>query len=180
MPIELQPKSIQPNPDSSTSSSLFPTSSSSSTKLTVTKRWKVPPRPKPGRKPKPIIDIDRRKAQNRAAQKAYRERKQNKVAELEMKLTELKKEQEFREKLLQDELEIMTNSCKKLQQRLHLDNKEIDFTDSFKKNNDTIQLPSINTLNDSIQSNQAQCSGNPQQCGKCHNDPVAGLYCVSL
>ncbi|TIA93130.1 hypothetical protein E3P99_00273 [Wallemia hederae] len=50
-----------------------------------TKNWEIPARPKPGRKP---IDADppNRKSQNRVAQRAFRERKQEYVQELEQRL----------------------------------------------------------------------------------------------
>lgn len=43
--------------------------------LGTTKEWKVPPRPKPGRKPGCDVNPDKRKIQNRVAQKLFRERK---------------------------------------------------------------------------------------------------------
>lgn len=54
------------------------------------KEWIVPPRPKPGRKPATDVPPTKRKAQNRAAQRAFRERRAAKVEELEeqMKQTE--------------------------------------------------------------------------------------------
>ncbi|TIB13972.1 hypothetical protein E3P89_02149 [Wallemia ichthyophaga] len=52
-----------------------------------TKNWEIPARPKPGRKP---IEADpvNRKSQNRVAQRAFRERKQEYVQELEQRLQE--------------------------------------------------------------------------------------------
>ena len=43
--------------------------------ICTSKKWVLPPRPKPGRKPSQDPPAVKRKAQNRAAQKAYRERR---------------------------------------------------------------------------------------------------------
>ena len=59
-------------------------------KGTITsKEWVVPPRPKPGRKPATDTPPTKRKAQNRAAQRAFRERRAARVGELEEQLEEL-------------------------------------------------------------------------------------------
>jgi len=54
----------------------------------------VPPRPKPGRKPATDTPPTKRKAQNRAAQRAFRERRAARVGELEEQLDEQKEEHE--------------------------------------------------------------------------------------
>ncbi|KAL7275775.1 hypothetical protein RUND412_001254 [Rhizina undulata] len=56
------------------------------------KEWVVPPRPKPGRKPATDTPPTKRKAQNRAAQRAFRERRAARVNELEEKLKEVETE----------------------------------------------------------------------------------------
>jgi hypothetical protein len=61
------------------------------------KEWVVPPRPRPGRKPATDTPPTKRKAQNRAAQRAFRERRAARVGELEEQLEETKEEQEKRE-----------------------------------------------------------------------------------
>lgn len=61
-------------------------------KIQTSKQWVLPPRPKPGRKPSLDMPTTKRKAQNRAAQRAFRERKANKIQELEGSLSELKHE----------------------------------------------------------------------------------------
>ncbi|KAH7334572.1 hypothetical protein B0J17DRAFT_673893 [Rhizoctonia solani] len=62
-----------------------------------TKEWVIPAKPKPGRKPKrddPVVDEDvasdskAKKVQNRAAQRAFRERKQSQLADLQTRLTQ--------------------------------------------------------------------------------------------
>lgn len=57
----------------------------------------LPPRPKPGRKPSVDTPASKRKAQNRAAQRAFRERRATRVQELEQKLLEVEKEKEVKE-----------------------------------------------------------------------------------
>lgn len=49
----------------------------------LTKAWALPPRPKPGRKPATDTPPSKRKAQNREAQRAFRERRAARVGELE-------------------------------------------------------------------------------------------------
>ncbi|THV04835.1 hypothetical protein K435DRAFT_835116 [Dendrothele bispora CBS 962.96] len=62
---------------------------------TASKEWVIQPKPKPGRKPKkdpaasnPVEDSDGkgRRVQNRAAQRAFRERKQSQLAELQARV----------------------------------------------------------------------------------------------
>lgn len=74
------------------------TASSPSVALRLTsKEWVIPPRPKPGRKPATDVPPTKRKAQNRAAQRAFRERRAAKVGELEEQMKE-KEEAVAREK----------------------------------------------------------------------------------
>ncbi|KAI0721314.1 hypothetical protein C8T65DRAFT_566132 [Cerioporus squamosus] len=73
-------------------------SSASSAKLwaTASKEWVIPAKPKPGRKPKKDVapppqettetDAKGRRVQNRAAQRAFRERKQSQLAELQARV----------------------------------------------------------------------------------------------
>ena len=70
------------------SSPTMPTSAKSLT----TKTWVIPPRPKPGRKPAVDAPPTKRKAQNRAAQRAFRERRIAKVTELSGQVEELEQE----------------------------------------------------------------------------------------
>lgn len=65
--------------------------------IITSKEWVLPPRPKPGRKPSVDTPASKRKAQNRAAQRAFRERRATRVQELEEKLMEVEKDKELRE-----------------------------------------------------------------------------------
>lgn len=66
-------------------------------RIITSKKWVLPPRPKPGRKPSVETPASKRKAQNRAAQRAFRERRATRAQELEEKLAEVEKVRDFRE-----------------------------------------------------------------------------------
>lgn len=69
--------------------------------ISMNKEWVLPPKPKPGRKPAVDNPPTKRKAQNREAQRAFRERRAAKVSELEdqMKARE-EEDQKEQEKLV--------------------------------------------------------------------------------
>ena len=81
-------------------------------KISMTsKEWVIPPRPKPGRKPATDTPPTKRKAQNRAAQRAFRERRAARVGELELLLDEqrdahTKDETDLKEKVRSLELDL--------------------------------------------------------------------------
>ncbi|KIW92522.1 uncharacterized protein Z519_06369 [Cladophialophora bantiana CBS 173.52] len=78
-----------------------PPSSSTSAPMSLTsKEWIVPPRPKPGRKPATDTPPTKRKAQNRAAQRAFRERRAARVGELEEQLKQIEEEHEHEQDVL--------------------------------------------------------------------------------
>ncbi|KAF8423803.1 hypothetical protein EV426DRAFT_109365 [Tirmania nivea] len=60
--------------------------------IVTQKEWVIPPRPKPGRKPATDTPPTKRKAQNRAAQRAFRERRAARVNELEDKIKDIEAE----------------------------------------------------------------------------------------
>ncbi|KAL9606953.1 MAG: hypothetical protein Q9167_008082 [Letrouitia subvulpina] len=81
------------------------------------KEWIVPPRPKPGRKPAADTPPTKRKAQNRAAQRAFRERRAARVGELEEQMKKMEEEdQKEQEELrtyirqLETDIEICNNT----------------------------------------------------------------------
>ncbi|TVY15862.1 AP-1-like transcription factor napA [Lachnellula arida] len=76
---------------------LSPASGLATPSMITRKEWIIPPRPKPGRKPATDTPPTKRKAQNRAAQRAFRERRAARVGELEEQLEETKEEQQKRE-----------------------------------------------------------------------------------
>ncbi|KAK2733690.1 hypothetical protein FQN57_001969 [Myotisia sp. PD_48] len=60
----------------------------------TSREWVIPPRPKPGRKPATDTPPTKRKAQNRAAQRAFRERRAARVGELEEQLKMIEEDNE--------------------------------------------------------------------------------------
>ncbi|KAI1010725.1 hypothetical protein LB503_005041 [Fusarium chuoi] len=70
----------------------------------TSKEWVIPPRPKPGRKPATDTPPTKRKAQNRAAQRAFRERRAARVGELEEQLEQQREVQEKHESELKDKI----------------------------------------------------------------------------
>ncbi|KAL9634712.1 MAG: hypothetical protein Q9164_003931 [Protoblastenia rupestris] len=76
-----KPVPIAPTPGSNLSPTVF-----------TNKEWVIPPRPKPGRKPAGDAPPTKRKAQNREAQRAFRERRAAKVGELEEQLKDSEEE----------------------------------------------------------------------------------------
>ncbi|KAM5344799.1 hypothetical protein ACJ41O_010661 [Fusarium nematophilum] len=74
-------------------------------KMSMTsKEWVIPPRPKPGRKPATDTPPTKRKAQNRAAQRAFRERRAARVGELEEQLDQQREVHEKQETELKDKI----------------------------------------------------------------------------
>lgn len=97
-PIASSPSAISPKPilvaKSSPEAGSGPPTPGSATasagvmKLQVKKKYVLPPRPKPGRKPSAETPLNKRKAQNREAQRAFRERRAVAINDLEKKLNE--------------------------------------------------------------------------------------------
>ncbi|KAK3326637.1 hypothetical protein B0H66DRAFT_166748 [Apodospora peruviana] len=83
----------------------------------TSKEWVVPPRPKPGRKPATDTPPTKRKAQNRAAQRAFRERRAARVGELEEQLDEQKEEHDRTVRELQGRINRLENEAEILQSR---------------------------------------------------------------
>ncbi|KAH6641076.1 hypothetical protein F5144DRAFT_562447 [Chaetomium tenue] len=83
----------------------------------TSKEWVIPPRPKPGRKPATDTPPTKRKAQNRAAQRAFRERRAARVGELEEQMEEERiiHEQTVRE--LQDQISHLETETQTLRSR---------------------------------------------------------------
>lgn len=83
----------------------------------TTKEWVIPPRPKPGRKPATDTPPTKRKAQNRAAQRAFRERRAARVGELEEQLEAENLEHEKAQQALQDKVRRLEMDAQALQSR---------------------------------------------------------------
>ncbi|KAK3370001.1 hypothetical protein B0H63DRAFT_305427 [Podospora didyma] len=88
------------------------------TPLTMTtKEWVIPPRPKPGRKPATDTPPTKRKAQNRAAQRAFRERRAARVGELEELLDDEREDHERTVRELQERVAHLETETQTLQSR---------------------------------------------------------------
>ncbi|KAI5964862.1 uncharacterized protein KGF55_001933 [Candida pseudojiufengensis] len=126
---------------SSTSASSSLTSTSSIklgvSSIMTSKEWVLPPRPKPGRKPSVDTPASKRKAQNRAAQRAFRERRATRVQELEQKLMEVEKEKDIKEMAL-------VNTINKLKAENNFLNKNMEQLrqemSSFKASQDQMKI----------------------------------------
>ena len=81
----------------------------------TSKEWIVPPRPKPGRKPATDTPPTKRKAQNRAAQRAFRERRAARVGELEEQLKEIEDQNEQEQESLRSTVSELERSLEKCQ-----------------------------------------------------------------
>ncbi|KAI1432253.1 hypothetical protein GGR50DRAFT_697204 [Xylaria sp. CBS 124048] len=122
---------ISPSPNTSASASVLPLAAKPAaeglqkahatpppSKPSITsKEWIVPPRPKPGRKPATDTPPTKRKAQNRAAQRAFRERRAARVGELEEELEEQREEHERVQKQLREEIQSLTAQVESLRSR---------------------------------------------------------------
>ncbi|KAI5461658.1 hypothetical protein BGZ63DRAFT_414342 [Mariannaea sp. PMI_226] len=97
----------------------------------TSKEWVIPPRPKPGRKPATDTPPTKRKAQNRAAQRAFRERRAARVGELEEQLDQQreiyeKQEAELKDKIHELELDVQSfrSRCMLLENMLDRERQE--------------------------------------------------------
>jgi hypothetical protein len=91
-------------------------SSISISSIGPTKTWVVPPRPKPGRKPATDTPPTKRKAQNRAAQRAFRERRAARVGELEEQLKETEEERQKRESTMHSQIALQSAKISRLEE----------------------------------------------------------------
>lgn len=83
----MKPAPLAPVPSSSSASTVpLAKKDSAGPLVQPSKEWVLPARAKPGRKPSETEPLTKRKAQNRASQRAFRERKQSYLADLEAKV----------------------------------------------------------------------------------------------
>jgi hypothetical protein len=86
------------------------------TKISLSKEWVLPPRPKPGRKPCEDIPSSKRKAQNRAAQRAFRERRANRVSELEEQIMGMERDRSIQEGVLNNTIKNLEKANRQLRE----------------------------------------------------------------
>ncbi|CUM64937.1 uncharacterized protein PRCAT00002555001 [Priceomyces carsonii] len=132
--------------------------------IITSKEWVLPPRPKPGRKPSVDTPASKRKAQNRAAQRAFRERRATRVQELEEKLMEVEKEKEVKEMGLVNTISRLKSDnqflLKSLEQ-IRSDLNELRQPESSKfqlESHQTLPRPLFNTNSPGNQSGQSPAS----------------------
>ncbi|KAK3185673.1 hypothetical protein K4F52_005538 [Lecanicillium sp. MT-2017a] len=104
-PVALPRLSVPPVDKMAMAAVVSPSTPMEAPKISMTsKEWVIPPRPKPGRKPATDTPPTKRKAQNRAAQRAFRERRAARVGELEEQLDMQKEEYDKTEAGLKDKI----------------------------------------------------------------------------
>ena len=103
---------LSPSSQKSPASEMSPAATTPTTTVSMatpaaltSKNWVVPPRPKPGRKPATDTPPSKRKAQNRAAQRAFRERRAARVGELEEHIKQIEEEDENEQNVLSANIE---------------------------------------------------------------------------
>ena len=97
-----QSLTLKPSPMAATSP---PAGSPGTATSLLSKEWVIPPRPKPGRKPATDTPPTKRKAQNRAAQRAFRERRAARVGELEEQMKLMEEEDEAEQTKLRADID---------------------------------------------------------------------------
>lgn len=107
---------MQPKPMSPTDTNMSP--SPGFTGSLTSKEWVIPPRPKPGRKPATDTPPTKRKAQNRAAQRAFRERRAARVGELEEQIKKIEDDHDSLEQDLRDQITLLTKNLDQAQNDL--------------------------------------------------------------
>ena len=78
--------------------------------ISLNKTWILPPKPKPGRKPAVDTPPTKRKAQNREAQRAFRERRAAKVGELEEEMKKMEEEDAREQDALRQQVQQLESS----------------------------------------------------------------------
>ena len=118
-PSLLPSTSLRPSPTPTSATS--PTADTPPNPPSLTsKEWVIPPRPKPGRKPATDTPPTKRKAQNRAAQRAFRERRAARVGELEEQMKQMEEEEEQKRRVLEANIERLQREVEEYSTNLEL------------------------------------------------------------
>ncbi|MCJ1370019.1 hypothetical protein MMC20_001231, partial [Loxospora ochrophaea] len=135
LPISVEtPRTLAPAASSLTSRPVQPMPVVLKTPSILTnKKWVVPPRPKPGRKPATDTPPTKRKAQNRAAQRAFRERRAAKVGELEEQMKQMEEEDQREQEELRDQIRRLETEVETYQQTLLSWQEEAQNIDQIKE-----------------------------------------------
>lgn len=161
----------------------------------TSREWVVPPRPKPGRKPATDTPPTKRKAQNRAAQRAFRERRAARVGELEEQMKQMEDEDEQEQKHLRNnierleseidryrtDLELWIEKCRRLEQELASEREGKNFDNSSRsQSTTTVPLPRKTSTRQDVPENQlSSLSGTSDVvmgCGNC--TPATHCQCI--
>jgi len=152
----------------------------------TSREWVVPPRPKPGRKPATDTPPTKRKAQNRAAQRAFRERRAARVGELEEQLKEIEDQNDQEQESLrstvselerslekcQADLSTWVDKCRKLEAELAQAHEQLS-----KQHNQSATATAATTNSDTVVSDTTIGCGNctlDSHC-QCIDDVVQGM-----
>ncbi|KAJ5562506.1 bZIP transcription factor bZIP-1 [Penicillium sp. DV-2018c] len=103
-PAGAPPLALAPAPALAARPSVAPSPGPGTPGSVTSREWVIPPRPKPGRKPATDTPPTKRKAQNRAAQRAFRERRAARVSELEEQMKEIEDEHDAKVASLQQQI----------------------------------------------------------------------------
>ena len=152
----------------------------------TSKEWVVPPRPKPGRKPATDTPPTKRKAQNRAAQRAFRERRAARVGELEEQMKQMEDEEEQRRSILEADIErlqrdverystslaLWVEKCRRLERELASEREaKADLNDTSTVSTEAVPLPPRNNIRHSVHEleppPQDETLDIPMGCGNC-------------
>ncbi|KAI0961831.1 hypothetical protein AcW1_000806 [Taiwanofungus camphoratus] len=160
-----------------------PMSTSTTLWATASKEWVIPAKPKPGRKPKkdiapPVqepteVDNKGRRVQNRAAQRAFRERKQSQLAELQARVQQYEQGEVERNVALQNIAKRLKEENEKLRsENTLLKEKVAQLTESIaqdgtKKRTRAESLPRSPSISSSQQARKKS---------KVHPDPSNSSY----
>ncbi|KAL6310058.1 hypothetical protein BKA93DRAFT_182459 [Sparassis latifolia] len=154
-------------------------SSSSTLWATASKEWVIPAKPKPGRKPKkesiaPVeepaqLDSKGRRVQNRAAQRAFRERKQSQLAELQARVQQYEQGEVERNvqlqniaKRLKEENESLKTENALLKEKVEQLSQTLTLQDGVKKRSREPSLQSLNVHFVPHTKKKAKLSTDPQ------------------
>ncbi|KAL4894593.1 hypothetical protein BDV59DRAFT_13279 [Aspergillus ambiguus] len=106
----------------------------------TSKEWVIPPRPKPGRKPATDTPPTKRKAQNRAAQRAFRERRAARVNELEDQIKKIEDDHDIHVAALKEQISNLSHEVEQCRgemtwwrDRCHALEKEVSVERSAKE-----------------------------------------------
>ncbi|EEH05430.1 bZIP transcription factor HapX [Histoplasma capsulatum G186AR] len=152
--------------DTPTPATLKPTSITS-------KEWVIPPRPKPGRKPATDTPPTKRKAQNRAAQRAFRERRAARVGELEEQLRQIEEENERQSAALKERIDVISCELEQCKVDISWWKKQCQMLE----NNLAIEKHAKDDLMRRVKLAE-QASGIPEMVSACENCSATRCQCV--